>query len=67
VLLGVAFLSGATRAACDGFMDVEYPKRRRSFVRLTAGDGPGPFFGFLLTFYAFGIGAIVFGVYRLAH
>jgi hypothetical protein len=67
VLLGVAFLCGATRSAWNGYMDLDNPYVRRSTVRFTAADDPGPFFGYLLFFYGFGIAAILFGVYRLRH
>src|SRR3954447_17312986 len=65
VLLGVAFLCGATRAALTGSMDLDTPHVRRSMVRFTAADDPGPFFGYLLFFYGFGIAAVLFGIYRL--
>src|SRR3954469_2854703 len=65
VLLGVAFLCGATRSAWDGYMDLDNPKVRRPAVRFTAADNPGPFLGYLLFFYGFGIAAVVFGVYRV--
>jgi len=68
ILLGVMFLSGATRSLCSGVMDLDNPhvhNRRRSAVRFTASEDPGPFATILLLYYAFGIAAILFGVNRL--
>src|SRR3954454_22786899 len=57
VFLGVAFLCGATRSAWDGYMDLDNAHTRRPAVRFTASDDPGPFLGYLLFFYGFGIAA----------
>jgi len=68
VLLGIMFLSGATRSLWDGYMDLDNPHVRRSrrpTVRFTAANGPGPFLGYLLLFYGFGIAAVNYGIYRI--
>jgi len=68
ILLGIMFFSGTTRALCSGILDMDNPhvhNRRRSAVRFTASEDPGPFATILLLYYAFGIAAILYGVYRL--
>ena len=65
ICLGITFLCGATRAAWSGVMDLDNPHTRGPAVRFTADQDPAIFFGYLVFFCLFGIGAIAFGVYRL--